>query len=137
MKVLWLLGVALLAGGCTSQQNANVRQNVRGMRQELDQARQKAQHAAVNQALEGKVKNYLTSRKGLNARAIDVEVKDGNVTLKGEVASPEQAALAEQATLEVEGVRTVTNLLMMRVPATGYVQPAVPPTGTAPAVPGR
>jgi osmotically-inducible protein OsmY len=129
MKALWILGLAIVAAGCSSQQKADVQQNVRGVRQEFDQATHKAQKAAANQALEGKVKSYLSARKGLEAKSIDVEAKDGSVVLKGDVASPEQARLAEQATAEVAGVNSVDNQLTMRVPAADYPPPSAPSTG--------
>jgi osmotically-inducible protein OsmY len=131
MKAYWIIGavgLGLLAG-CTQTDQARMQQNVQGARQELRQGVNQAQKAAADAALEGKVKQYLQSRKGLDARAINVEAKNGAVILKGDVASPEQARLAEQATGEVEGVQSVMSQLTMRVPATGGTTTDVAPPG--------
>ena len=128
MKRIWtsgLLGLACLAG-CTPAQEARVEQNVKGVRQELSEGVGQAQKAAADQMLESKVKQVLTSRKGLNARSIDVDAKGGTITLRGEVADATQGSLAEQAAMEVEGVQGVINQLTMRVPAG-----AAPITGPA------
>lgn len=132
MRALWTVGLGVslgLVAGCTSTQNAQMNQGVQGLSQGAAQATANAKQAAANAALEGKVKGVLTSRKGLNAKNIDVEVSGSAVTLKGFVQSPEQAQLAEQMAMETEGVGSVTNELMMSVPATSGA------TGTAPAAP--
>lgn len=112
------LGLAVLSG-CTQAEKAQVQQSVQGARQELQQGMTQAQRAAADQTLEAKVKQVLISRKGLQAGNIDVEAKAGMVTLRGDVADPNQARLAEQAAMEVEGVTGVINQLTMRIPATG------------------
>ena len=131
MKRIWTLGMVSLGlvalTGCNPAQEARVDQNVKGMRQELAQGVNQAQKAAADQMLEGKVKQVLTARKGLNARGIDVEAKGGTVTLRGEVPDAYQGRLAEQTAMEIEGVEGVINQLTMRVPAnetTGYREPA-------------
>lgn len=120
------LGVGLL-GGCTASERAGVRQNVQGMRQEVGQA-------AADAALAGKVKTALSTRKGLETPKshIDVEAKSGRVVLKGDVASREQAELAEQVALQTAGVNSVDNQLMLRIPAKTPGSPA----GTQPTTPG-
>lgn len=135
MNRIWaagLLGLGLLAG-CTPAEEARVQQGVKGTRQELQQGLNQAQQAAVNQALEAQVKQVLMARKGLDTRGIDVEVKGGTVTLRGDVQSPDQARLAEQVAMEVEGVQAVINQLTMRVPATGSTTTTSPGTTTGPA----
>jgi len=124
------IGAALmLAGlaGCTAQQNAGVRQDVKGMRQELGEAAARARKAADDTALAGKVRAALTTRKGLDARHIDVAANSGTVTLKGDVTSPEQASLAEKVAMETDGVQSVRNVLTMRIPAKN---PSVAPSSS-------
>jgi osmotically-inducible protein OsmY len=120
MKLFWmvgLVGVALTAG-CTQTQDAQVRQSVKGARQELQQGVDQAKKVAADKTLEAKVKQYLLSRKGLDARSINVDARAGAITLKGDVAAPDQAKMAEQAATEVQGVDSVSNQLTMHVPAT-------------------
>ena len=84
-----------------SQKNAaQVDQRVQGARQELGQAAANAQQAAANAALEGKVNTALATRKGIDAKAIDVEANGGHVVLKGDVASREHADLAVRVAQE-------------------------------------
>lgn len=128
-----LVATTLGLVGCTPAQNNEVQQNVQGVGQEIKEGAGKAKEAIDNQTLEGKVKTVLTSRKGLEAKGIDVEAKDGVITLKGDVASPDQAQLAEQVAGEVEGVTSVVNQLTMRVPATGAAPAASPAPATHPA----
>jgi osmotically-inducible protein OsmY len=123
-----LLGVALLAG-CTQTDNQRVQQSVKGARQEFSQGMDQAKKAADDQMLAGKVKQYLLARKGLDARSINVDAKGTAITLKGDVASTEQAQMAEQAAREVQGVDTVTNQLTMHVPA---APASANPPGTVP-----
>ncbi len=130
-----LTGLAALSlvtlGGCTAQDNAAVREDVQGVREQIRGAAENAQQAAANAALAGKIKSALETRKGLDADHIDVEVQSGVVTLKGDVASREQAELAERVTQATEGVQTVDNQLMVRVPAK-EVPPSQTQTGESP-----
>src|SRR4051812_31082256 len=105
MKLFWMIGLigATVTAGCTHTQDAQVQQSVKGARQELQQGVDQAKKVAADKTLEAKVKQYLLSRKGLDARSINVEARAGAVTLKGDVASPEQAKMAEQAVGEVQG----------------------------------
>lgn len=122
-----------LLAGCTASDDARVRRNVRGAREEISQGIDQARQAAADAALEGKVKQYLSARKGLDTRAINVEANGNVITLKGEVADPEQARIAQQAATEVEGVESVINQLTMRVPATGTsASPPGPPASHPP-----
>jgi len=121
MNRIWtiaLVGAVAAVSGCSQSERASVRQDVQGMRQQMGEAAHKARVAARNATAEAKIKNALESRKGLEAKGIDVEMRSGHVTLKGDVASREQAELAEKVTLETDGVTAVDNQLMLRVPAT-------------------
>jgi hypothetical protein len=121
-------GLGLL-GGCTSTEKAEVRQEVQGMRQQMANATESARQSAANTALEGKVKTALSTRKGMETKHLDVEANNGAVVLKGDVASREQAEQAERVALETEGVISVDNQLMVRVPAKS-VAPVTEPSGT-------
>src|SRR5438477_9954649 len=108
------MGLALAAmAGCSTQQNQQVRQDVKGVRKERGEAADAAQKKAADATLAAKVKAALATRKGLAARAIHVEAKGSTVTLKGDVASPEQAALAKKVAMETQGVATVEDRLTM------------------------
>ena len=128
MRYLVLLGMAAglgLLGGCTSTDKAEVRQEVQGMRQQMAEATEGARLAAANTALEGKIKTALATRKGMETRHLNVEANSGAVVLKGDVASREQAETAERVAMETEGVSSVENQLMVRVPAKSLA-PATP-----------
>jgi hyperosmotically inducible protein len=75
------------------------------------------QSAAANAALSAKVKTALLTRKGLDGANIQVEARGSAVTLQGDVVTREQAKLAEQVAKQTEGVQSVKNQLMLRVPA--------------------
>lgn len=131
------LVLALAAvSGCTPAQNANVRQEVKGVRQQLDQAADQAREAAANATLAGKVKARLAGQKGLEGDHINVDAKNGTVILKGDVPNPNQAELAEQVAMGTEGVQAVENQLTMRVPATHNVPGPTTPNTEPGALPG-
>jgi hypothetical protein len=110
------LGLLTLTG-CTPGEKAGVRQEVRGVRQTLDRATDDAQRAAANAAVEGRVKSALVTRKGLDASHINVDANGTAVVLKGDVRSRDEAELAERIAMETDGVQTVDNQLMLRIPA--------------------
>lgn len=126
-----VLSLAALAG-CSQNNKAEVREQVQGMRQQIGAAAQDAERAANNAALAGKVKSALETRKGLERTKINVDAQGATVTLKGDVSSREQAELAERVATETEGVQSVVNQLMLRIPAKSAA-PAVPPAPAAPA----
>lgn len=113
-------GVGLLAG-CNQNDRAEVRQEVRGVRQQMQGAAEAARQATADATLTGKVKTALATRKGLDEPKphINVDSKDGHVILKGDVSSRAQAELAERTAKEIEGVNSVENQLMLRIPAKG------------------
>ena len=114
-----VLGLPVLAG-CSRAQQGEVRQGAQGVGQQIESA-------AANVTLATKVKTALATRKGLDGAKIDVDATGPVVTLKGDVVTREQADLAERVARETDGVQSVSNELMLRVPAKG---PTV-------AVPGR
>jgi len=128
MRELLVAGLALgliTISGCTQADKAGVREEVQGIRQQIGQATDQARRSAADTTLEGKVQSALALRKGLGGNHIDVDAKQGNVVLKGDVVSREAAELAEQVARDTEGVTTVDNQLTIRVPAK-----SVQPSGT-------
>ena len=122
----------LAAAGCSSSDKAEVRENVAGLREQMGSAAEGARLAAADAGLQGKVKTTLATRKGLDTRGIDVEAKNGSVTLKGTIPTREQAELAERVAMETEGVQAVDNQLMLTIPAksTPYEAPSTPAPGS-------
>jgi osmotically-inducible protein OsmY len=123
------LGLSALAG-CTQADKTQIRQDVKGVRQQIGSAAESAQQAAAETSLAAKVKAALGTRKGLNGSNIDVKVNGSAVTLTGDVASREQAEQAERVATETEGVGSVDNQLTMRIPA---ITPSTPAPRAAPA----
>lgn len=135
MKTLMMAGAALVLAamaGCSSSDKAGVRQNVAGIREQVGNAAEGARQAAADAALEGKVKSAISTRKGLDTRGLDVEATNGSITLKGTIASREQAEMAERVAVETDGVQSVDNQLMLTIPAksTPYAAPAPPAAGS-------
>jgi len=117
-----LLGLLALVG-CNRAQQGEVRQSAQGVGQQIESA-------AANVTLATKVKTALATRKGLEGAKIDVDAAGPTVTLKGDVVNREQAELAERVARETDGVQSVTNELMLRVPAKG-------PAAAVPGPPAR
>ena len=66
--------------------------------------------------LTGKVKASIASDSRLSTAPVNVETKDGVVTLTGTVNSAADKSRAEQLARSVEGVKSVTNNLTARPP---------------------
>jgi hyperosmotically inducible protein len=66
-------------------------------------------------ALTAKVKTALIAEKDLKSMKIDVDSKDGVVTLTGELPSTAMITQAETATKAVKGVKEVHNNLSVKV----------------------
>lgn len=84
----------------------------------LDQAKdavvgkaQEAGKAVDDAALAARVKAALVAEPGVDSLKIDVESKNGVVSLEGTVAQPEQRAKVEQIALSIDGVKAVNNNL--------------------------
>jgi len=84
-----------------------------------------AKEALSNASITARVKSRLAHDPAINALYVNVDTNDGQVTLSGKVALPEQKAEAEQVARQTEGVRAVVN----RLEVTGSVPP-VPPSGS-------
>jgi osmotically-inducible protein OsmY len=116
-----ILAAAAL-GGCSrdDQQRAQkagreaggqLRRAARQAVRETKQVIGKASAAAEDLALAGKVKSALLLNTHLDGAAIDVDTKNGVVTLSGTTLSRRQQAVALRVAREVRGVRRVTNAL--------------------------
>lgn len=64
--------------------------------------------------IKAEIESLMAFQKTIDARAIQVAVKDGLVTLSGNVASPYDKQVAENITRNVFGIREVDNLLNMK-----------------------
>jgi osmotically-inducible protein OsmY len=62
------------------------------------------------------VRQKLAADSLVKGGAIDVEVKDGNVTLKGKVQEQKQKEKAERIAKKVNGVKTVVNEIKIEKP---------------------
>lgn len=135
----WILLGAVAAGcalaGCKPANDAQVRQQVQGMRQELGNAADAARKTAADATLAASVKSALSSRKGLDAHNIDVEAHGSHVILKGDVSAPEQATMAEEVARQIKGVQDVTDQLTMRIPAKSGASAGSAGAGTDAATP--
>jgi hyperosmotically inducible periplasmic protein len=123
-KIAAVLFALSLGGGCTRAQKADMQRDSRQLGEQAQTAAQGAKQAIDDAALAAKVKTALSTRKGIKASDINVDARSGVVTLKGDVDSQTQADLAVKVARETEGVSSVTNQLMVRVPAAGSTQAA-------------
>ena len=78
-----------------------------------DQAAAKAGVAIDDAAITTKVKAAVFAEPGLKSLDINVETRDGVVTLAGTVGSPELKHRATQVAQHVEGVRSVSDQLVV------------------------
>ena len=62
------------------------------------------------------VKQKLAADSVVRGGAIDVDVKDGVVTLKGKVQEPRQKSKAEKIAKKVSGVKSVVNSIQIEHP---------------------
>jgi osmotically-inducible protein OsmY len=70
--------------------------------------------------LKGEVLDELEWEPSINATRIGVAVKDGVVTLSGEVESYHEKVEAQRATLRVEGVKGVASEIEIHLPGTSH-----------------
>jgi osmotically-inducible protein OsmY len=62
------------------------------------------------------VRQKLAADQVVKGGAIDVDVKDGVVTLKGKVQEPKQKAKADKLAKKVRGVKSVVNDITIEKP---------------------
>ena len=73
------------------------------------------------------VKAKINSDPALATQTVNVAVKDGAVTLAGNVNTEPNKAKAEELAKSVEGVKSVTNSLLVRPPIVNATPPPVSP----------
>ncbi len=78
-------------------------------------------------AIANKVREAVLLTSGISAQDIVVTVRDRVVTLTGDVDTPEQRTLAEQAAHGVDGVVRVDNQLFVRPGRWPPVEPEILP----------
>jgi osmotically-inducible protein OsmY len=77
-------------------------------------AGEKDKGPVTDDSITDQVRMRLAGDTDVKGGGIDVEVKDGAVTLKGAVDTPRAREKAEKLTKHVKGVRSVTNQLTVR-----------------------
>ncbi len=70
-----------------------------------------AQETQTDDQIYDQVRNRLATNRDVKGGAIQVEVKDGVVYLRGKVAEPKQKNKAEQIAKKTKGVKKVVNEL--------------------------
>lgn len=123
-QVLRLLAITMLGSGAfamgeraeqESYQREPDGEQVGQMEQDGEQ--RTMSQSAQDAWIQGKLEATLAYNEELSAFAIDTEVKDGIVHLEGQVESETAKDLAEQLSLNIEGVSSVENNLQV-VPGT-------------------
>ena len=75
----------------------------------MERGADNTKRAASDTAITAKVKSALLADDKVKGTKIDVETKEGTVTLTGTAATPAEKEQAERLASAVEGVRTVVN----------------------------
>ncbi len=111
-------GTLLFAAGCSDSSNQTVGEKVDRATDKMVAATERAvdKTAAVldDATITTKVKAAVLAEPGLSSLQIDVDTKDGNVTLNGTVDTPELKERATQVAQAVEGVKSVSDHLMVK-----------------------
>jgi len=114
-----LAGVALIGAGCSDQKSPEtvgqkMERTADKMATATDNATAKAAMAIDDSALTAKVKTAMLADPSLKALQINVDTKDGTVTLKGGVESQAQKDRATDVAQGVSGVKSVDNNLTVK-----------------------
>jgi BON domain len=117
--LLPLLAISFSLVGCADTNRNGVPDRVRTpdtrrIAREAESAVEKAAELGENAVTTGKVKSALIADKAIDASRIDVDTRDGVVTLKGEVATAAQKKRAEAIARKQHGVKQVINNLVVR-----------------------
>lgn len=111
-------GTALFAAGCSDRSNETVGQKMDDATAKVAAATERAadKTAAVidDATITTKVKAAVLAEPGLKTLQINVDTRDGNVTLNGTVDTPELKERAMQVAQAVEGVKTVSDQLVVK-----------------------
>ena len=89
-------------------------------RSEASREREGFKQSVINATLTARVKSQLLLNNNTSGMAINVDSKDGIVTLSGEVSSRQEKELAARIASNAEGAKTVRNNLTVEPnPTTG------------------
>ena len=124
LLALFAAGTVLFAAGC-DQRNASTSSTPPTTADKMANATNKAGDKMANTAektgdkvddaaLTAKVKTALMAEPGLRSLAIDVDTRDNIVTLNGTVDSQEKKQRAMQVAQGVEGVKSVSDNLVVK-----------------------
>ncbi len=113
-----LTSAALVCAGCDTRSTETVGQKMDRTADKMatatDRATTKAAAAVDDAAITTKVKTAVIAEPGLSALKIDVDTKDGVVTLTGTVDSAAMKDRAQQVAQGVSGVRSVVDNLVVK-----------------------
>lgn len=114
-----IAGFALVGAGCSDRQNtttsATPRNNTAAkVTLPADGATTRAGVAIDDSIITTSVKTAVLAEPGLSSLKIDVDTKDGVVTLSGTVASPQLKSRATQIAEQTSGVRSVIDNLAVK-----------------------
>lgn len=126
-KIAAVLGIGVLAGafmlalplaGTAAESGAGMTQEQKDkqtmQRLESREKQESTKEYLGDAALTAKVKAKILAQKGLDLLDIKVVTVNGEVTLIGDVENPAQISLAESVAKSVEGVKKVTNELVLK-----------------------
>jgi len=114
-----LAGVALFGAGCSDRDSTDtvgqkVDRTANKMATATDNATAKAAAAIDDATITTKVKTAVLAEPGLKTLQIDVDTKNGVVTLAGTVDTPALKDRAQQVAQSVNGVQSVNNNLTVK-----------------------
>jgi hypothetical protein len=131
MRLTWLVFAVAALYGCGREDAPAPRAEAPVEQAKQAEAASDAGKPLNDQGLNEIVRTALQSESTLNTQKIDIETREGTVTLHGVVASEEQRERAGRIVGSVGGVRHVENKLAVdpaaAVGATGPTTPGEPP----------
>jgi osmotically-inducible protein OsmY len=114
-----VVGATLASAGCsdrysTETTSQKVERNAEKVAAATERATSQAANAVEDAAITAKVKSAIIAEPGLSALRIDVDTKDGVVTMSGVVESATLKERATQTAQQVSGVRSVIDNLAVK-----------------------
>ena len=109
--IRYLLLLLFVAVGACGRFDPAPRQAQLEAAQQAESSNAEARRPLADTSLVDIVKQALLSESSLDARKIDLENRNGNVSITGTVESAEQREKVERIVMSVGGVRSVTNNL--------------------------
>ena len=107
-------GIAGTSGRVPAVDTTKARETGAAIGERVAQGANEARHVLANGAITAKIKSKMALDDTIKAARIDVDTRDGAVTLSGTVGSEAQRRRAVQLARETEGVRSVTDKLTVR-----------------------